>query len=327
MSISYSVSAPRGIFGLVRGILLPPVLTMQPSARAEPPPPPPLKPILELRHFDVLQLNELDSVRQTFKATIFIQFSITGGAKVEGLNTRQEYDPNGRVKFPIDEDGRPTFRPPAAWYLDQLLVRNSQERGAVHVLESKAYRDGDDLVLQKRFEGEFIEPLEIVDFPCDEQALHIALVLACRNEGQVPVEIIAKDAQTSIQPSGYHLRQGWKLKAAPKQIELTVDEHNGGHHRTFPLLTAVLTVRRRPTFFVFNVAAPMAIFSGLALLQFRVHPDEVSDRLSISLTLLLTIAAYQGMATSLTPKVAYLTALDRYRLLSSALNAQAPSVG
>lgn len=61
----------------------------------------------------------------------------------------------------------------------------------------------------------------------------------------------------------------------------------------------------------------MLAFVLLSHLQFLIL--ETVDRLSVSLAMLLTIAAYKQSMTSITPAISYLTLLDRYVVFSAGL--------
>ena len=61
----------------------------------------------------------------------------------------------------------------------------------------------------------------------------------------------------------------------------------------------------------------MLIFSFLSLLTFGIPTADVADRLSISLTLLLTSVAFKYAVASLMPPVHYQTLLDGYVLANS----------
>ena len=61
-----------------------------------------------------------------------------------------------------------------------------------------------------------------------------------------------------------------------------------------------------------QVMAPMLGFCILALFQWAVPADEVADRMSITLTLVLTAAAYKFAVAAMTPAISYLTLLDKY---------------
>lgn len=172
--------------------------------------------------------------------------------------------------------------------------------------------DGNDLLLNTRMEGAFLEPMELKTFPADVQMLHIHMVLNCRNEGQMAVDLeVDGKAETHVDVTGFYLHHGFKLLHEGR-AECHSYTHVGGTKRTFPAIVAVFAVRRRPAFYVMNIAMPMALFSGLSLLQFLVDREDAASRLSITLALLLTAAVYQSTAASMTPSISYMTALDRY---------------
>jgi hypothetical protein len=56
------------------------------------------------------------------------------------------------------------------------------------------------------------------------------------------------------------------------------------------------------------------ILPGIGLLTFFVPPAEAGERISINVTLLLTLAALQFLQGDNLPKVPYLTLLDKYVL-------------
>ena len=107
--------------------------------------------------------------------------------------------------FPVDEDGRPTYRPSAVWYLSQLDFPNGHD---LHVLESKVAVVGNDLHLIQRVEGEFFERFELHAFPFDAQDLTVTMCFNCAKNGPVPVElscppsaVLGIDVTTPLSPS------------------------------------------------------------------------------------------------------------------------------
>ena len=61
----------------------------------------------------------------------------------------------------------------------------------------------------------------------------------------------------------------------------------------------------------------MMTFGLLSFAQYSVTRDEPADRLSITLTLVLTAASYKFATTSMTPAISYITLLDRYVFFNS----------
>ena len=115
-----------------------------------PPPAPkilPLKRTLEVRFVEMNRLGDIDIINQRFHAEFVVQLAFKGGANDEQLSST---DPG----FPLDAWNRPTFRPSAAWYMAQVDFNNAHE---FTQLDAKVVTDGDDLLMNMRFEGVFSE--------------------------------------------------------------------------------------------------------------------------------------------------------------------------
>ena len=92
-------------------------------------------------------------------------------------NTKDE---KGNPVFPF-ADGKPTFRPSAAWFaaqfeLSNVVTTSFWDTPKVIKVESpdpkpEGAQPG-DLRIQMRFEGTFRETMELYDFPFDTQARH-----------------------------------------------------------------------------------------------------------------------------------------------------------
>lgn len=84
----------------------------------------------------------------------------------------------------------------------------------------------------------------------------------------------------------------------------------------YPRFTFSVVLQRQPMYYLTNIALPMMVLTYLGFLSFAVSFDgsrlDTSDRLSITLTLLLTAVAYKFVVASAIPQVSYLTLLDKY---------------
>jgi hypothetical protein len=221
--------------------------------------------------------------------------------------------------FPIGDDGKPTFRPPAGWYLSQFDVQNVVS-GTLQKVDEQILTTGDDLVLHLRLQGEFFEQMELAKFPFDTQDLQVMLMVNCRTTGPVPVQFdVADDIKTAAPPAGFQLHGIWEL------VRKSEDNHRGAlavtpyyygpADRQFPAVQLTVKVRRISGFYMVNVVAPMFCFVLLSLLQWVVPRTDAVSRLGISLTLVLTAAAYKLAVSTMVPAISYLTLLDKYVVL------------
>jgi len=83
-----------------------------------------------------------------------------------------------------------------------------------------------------------------------------------------------------------------------------------------PTITFTLQLRRHSRNYLYNIIIPTAALVSLAFCSFTVPLNEVADRASITLTLLLSIIAYKLIIKDELPKVNFLTLIDIYILAS-----------
>ena len=83
----------------------------------------------------------------------------------------------------------------------------------------------------------------------------------------------------------------------------------------YPLLVVACRIQRKPHFFFMNAVLPMFLFVLLGFPTLLLDPSELSDRLGLILTLLLTATAYKTYIVSELPKLSYSTWLDRYMIV------------
>lgn len=258
----------------------------------------------ELTQAHLLGLRAIDSVNQTFTCEFFIEFTIRGGAADEDLWGANK-----------DSDAWPeSNRPSARWYLKQFECPTAL---AWKALDSKVYSRKSDLILQQRIQGTFLEPFELQTFPFDTQRLSLTLSLLCAREGHVPVEFAVPtgiagqiDARACLLTlhHSYSLDTTLSLKLATAGACDTTGERP----RSFPALELAAHVHRYHSYYTINVTAPMFTLVGLAHLAFALPVSEPSDRLAVSLTVVLVTAAYKLVTAGMLPPISYPTLIDYY---------------
>jgi hypothetical protein len=197
------------------------------------------------------------------------------------------------------------------WFWDKIEFANavSMEFKDVHPVR----REGDDLVLRFRVSGQFVEVMELQEFPFDVQALTFSIQLNCRTTGPMPVRFgVPSDLETSIDSEGMALISLEYERLGGMVVEATEVERAKG--RTFPTLRVSMMLKRRPVSVLINCALPMGIFAFLSGLQFLIPVSDQGTRLEVTLNLILTTAAYKYAISTMTPDVPYLTILDKYSL-------------
>lgn len=109
----------------------------------------------------------------------------------------------------MGDDGKPTFRPNAAWFMTKIDFNNALK---YKVIDRDVVKCGLDIELRMRFTGTFQQRFEVDDFPFDDQHITVSLGLNCRRNGPMPCDFALIDKTTlTIDPAGFGLRMQWKL--------------------------------------------------------------------------------------------------------------------
>jgi hypothetical protein len=85
-----------------------------------------------------------------------------------------------------------------------------------------------------------------------------------------------------------------------------------GNGELWPCINFTLLTGRRPEYFFWNVEIPMFVLTTLTAVTFGLPVEDISDRLGVSLTLVLTAVAYKLTVASAVPQVSYMTRLDKF---------------
>merc|ERR1712176_1525395 len=84
-------------------------------------------------------------------------------------------------------------------------------------------------------------------------------------------------------------------------------------------LLICMQCKQQCKFYVFNTGVVIVFFPILALFSVAEDNTEIADRMSIVLTLLLTMATYKIVIADWIPQKDYLTLMDKYILCGFAL--------
>ena len=258
---------------------------------------------LQVCRVDFSQVSAIDQISQTFRARVLIILKFVKGALDKDL-IRDD------ATFPVDEWGRPTFRPSALWYLSNLDFLNGRD---IKTLESKVTVAGDDLQLIKRVEGQFFERFELQSFPFDCQDLSITLVSHCALQGPVPCQIgMSDDAQLRVDLATFAFGDEWHLSS---KITPECQSFGPTPTRRFPAVHLRAMVVRRPGFIMLNVYFPTMIIALLSLVTYVLDDTLVAAKLDLSMAILLTAVAFKFATAAYLPQISYPTIIDKYVML------------
>ena len=262
--------------------------------------------VLEIRRVTFLQITDIDVVTQQYRAHVYIEVAIPDGAADERLANKEN-------TFTEDKASKWTVVPSALWYIEnQVHISNSLEQ---EVREVKVIKQGNDLVLIKRVYGLFYAMMDLHHFPVDSQALTLNIECQCALGGPFPVKFITHPERTTanIFKANFMPTNMWVLG---DKVDLVIEPSTldlGASSKIYPAFKVRIHVCRKWGYYFFNVAAPM---EALTLLSILIPPcipqSDSTGRLSVTLALTITAAAYKFAIAFMVPPVAYLTLIDHF---------------
>ena len=171
-----------------------------------------------------------------------------------------------------------------------------------------------------RMLGVFRERFELKRFPFDCQWLTLRLS-SCWKEVRFSGDWPAAYARSNACPcradfvrlSGFILEDYAPFPVACLQARTTKMEQSASGS-VYHELNAKLMIRRESAYYLWNIALIdfLLVLTSLAVLL--VPAEEFADRMSMSLTLLLTAVAFKQVVSMHLPSISYLTSLDKYVL-------------
>ena len=107
-------------------------------------------------------------------------------------------------------------------------------------------------------------------------------------------------------------------------VETAPFKHKGiarpGERIVYPAINVSVRVTRHANFYLYNIVFPMGLFSLMGILApFAIPLEDGGTRIGITLTLVLTAAAYKFAISQMVPTVSYLTLIDVYVLEQAGL--------
>jgi hypothetical protein len=148
----------------------------------------------------------------------------------------------------------------------------------------------------------FKESFELQDFPFDSQDLQIVLR---QDDSRTWNNFDLTVSTVQFNVNALELAE-WRMVEPLLKRSSAVEPHLES--------TAIMRVRRLPKFYISNIITLMGMLSLLGFTVFALPAKDLSDRVNIILTLLLTAVAFKFVIADAIPKIGYNTLLDEFVL-------------
>ena len=158
---------------------------------------------------------------------------------------------------------------------------------------------------EQHYRGTFHQMMGLHAFPFDLQKLEITLRLSNRMDmGRTFTQYCNSDGKAQVEVKDWVKLSEWE-RFEPHGTAGTDSKGRAKYTITLPML-------RRHRFYVTNVMAIMSAICFLAFTSFALATEQLAERSSIVLTLLLTAVAFKLVISDSIPKVGYFTVMDYY---------------
>ena len=165
----------------------------------------------------------------------------------------------------------------------------------------------------QRYTGDFSAPMDLREFPRDQQEFFVWLVSPTRvgaNVTLVPDESIVALRTAELSISDWEIGEA-SLTEAEFQVAAGAPVNPG--------IKLNVQARRKVTYYVIQVLIPLVAIVMMAYAVFWVAPAVVPTRVGVVVTTMLTLIAYRFMLANHVPPLSYLTRLDWFMLGATVL--------
>ena len=169
-----------------------------------------------------------------------------------------------------------------------------------------------------RMLGKFAEAWELRDFPFECQDFTVSMVIRYQSDKfeMQFMESQAHNLRPFIRNNAFAgVENSWQPPKS-KRKQLFVWEELVHRPDARPIqrqrLNVTVQLERIPWYYVSNIVGPMILIVLMSGCSFVIPFKDVADRLSASLTLVLTAVAYKYVVSQMVPPIGYSTRLDRY---------------
>ena len=239
----------------------------------------------------VLDIGDIDDVKQTFEAS----FAVRADWKDPRLATGKK----GVVRRYAFDD---------VWNPHPLIFNRRDLEGVFddHVIVD----DVGNVVYTQRLHGNLGFHLDMKDFPMDEHILPIEIVSG--RYGPEEVKFV-NNMKLTGQAEALSIAD-WKIGEG-RVVEGTY--YFKPMDKNLEMYTYEIGVERKAGFFLWRVVAPLLLIVFMSWMVFYIDPSHLEAQVGISATSVLTLVAFQFAVGILLPRISYLTRMDFFVLVTS----------
>jgi hypothetical protein len=240
----------------------------------------------------LLDLDSIDSASQNFSANVYFEGSWKDPRLADKAHGKT-------ITRRLDEVWHPRLQ-----ILNQQRIWKS--------LPDLVDIEPDGTVTQRsRVWGYFAQPMDLREFPFDRQAIKFHIVAA----GYSPEQLVITPGPMSGMAENFSVAD-WKVVDWRLAADIKVPGPEGVQDSSIAM---VLNTDRLSGYYWIKVIAPLILIVAMSWAVFWIDPKELSTKVSITITAMLTLIAYRFAIGTHLPEIPYLTRIDLFILISTIL--------
>ena len=241
----------------------------------------------------VLDVDDIDPAAQSFVANVYLE--------ARWMDARLAHPGPGERAVALAEIWHPRI---------QFL---NQQRVVTTLPAIAEVAPGGEVVYRQRVWGPFSQPLDVADFPFDEQDFDLLLIAAGFDLDEV---VLQDDPERPSAMAPDFSVADWSVET----FEVAAEGHRVAPQQPeLSLFRVTLRAERHSTYFLVKVIVPLLMIVGMACVVFWLDPSNASTQIGVATTSMLTLIAYRFTLAGYVPRVSYLTRMDTFLLGASAI--------
>ena len=238
----------------------------------------------------VINIEEVNSAKQTYKATIALDMTWN--------------DPTLKCDSSEDQGKIRKYNLESIWNPSMIIIN---EERIVKQFEYKAWVDCQGNVdYGEIIYGDFVTIANIKEFPFDQRPLTIQLV---STEFETNEMQFVNDKAITGRSENFSVTD-WHVEETP--VAKSEAYHFKPGNRNLASFVYELTAKRNYNFFIWKIIIPLILIVVMSWAVFWIPPSQLGPQIGLSVTSMLTLIAYRFAIGHVVPNVAYLTRFDKF---------------
>ena len=247
----------------------------------------------------VVHLDRVDNLDQSFRLDAFFRLSWRDprlGEVVKAASVAQCRLPRAAVWDP------------------RVIIFNRRDAHVLLPEEISVDASGHVIYLQ-RVQSKLRSPLDLRDFPIDEQVLPLTFISIDYGPEDVTLDVDNTALSRKPDLAGWHIRQVVSHGGA---LEAEVQDESI-QNRRFARYDYEFHVGREIAFYVWRIIGPLTFIVLMSWAVFWIDPSNFGVQIGLASTSILTLVAFLFSLNNLLPPLSYLTRMDTFLFVSLAL--------